>query len=104
MLFKYIVMRPKRNLARLARQLAREDGSDRDAIAQRIWRALNPKTAYGKKVRKYLREELFERGITIRTMHNGKTQDVLVGDMLDAGLALTDVLSDMETSLRDIFE
>jgi hypothetical protein len=103
-LWRHITMKPKRNLTKLARQLAREDGIDEGAIAQRLWRALNPKTAYGKRVREYLREELFERGINIRTIDkSGKTQDTLVSDMLDAGLSLGDLLSEIENSLHDIF-
>jgi hypothetical protein len=105
LLYRYISMKPKRSVARLVRQLAGEDGSDKDAITQRIWRAINSKTAYGRKVQAYLQEELFERGITIRTKDkSGKMVDTLVGDMVDAGLTLRDVLFDMETSLHDIFD
>jgi hypothetical protein len=107
MLWRYISMKPKRNVALLARELAKEDGSNRHSIAQHIWRAVNPKTAYGKKVQEYLREDLFERGVTVRTVDdNGKTEDILVGDILDAGLTLDDVLSklELEVSLRDIFD
>jgi hypothetical protein len=107
LLFRYIYMRPKRgDVAKLVRQLAREDGSDKDAITQSIWRAVNTKTAYGKKVRAYLREEMFERGITVRTQDNsGQWIDVWAGDLLNSiGKSPDDALSELEASLRDIFE
>ena len=67
LLLRYITMKPKRNLSKLAREMAAEEDVDEAAIAQRLWRALNRKTAYGKKVREYLREDLLERGITVQT-------------------------------------
>jgi hypothetical protein len=106
LLFRYIYMKPKRgDVAKLVRQLAREDGIDKDAITQSLWRALNTKTPYGKKVRAYLREELHERGITVRTQdNNGRWIDVWATDFLHGfGKSPDDALSDLETSLRDTF-
>jgi hypothetical protein len=106
LLLSYLYMKPKRSVAKLVRELARGDGSDKDAITQSIWRAVNTKTAYGKKVRAYLREEMFERGVTVQTQDNkGQWINVWAADFLGSiGKSPDDTLSELETSLRDIFD
>jgi hypothetical protein len=97
-------MKPKRNAALLTRQLAEKDDRDLDAIGRAVWRAINAKEDFGKKVRRYLREELHERGITMRLVRNGKAVDVLTGDFFE-GLALEDAFNEVDgLSERDIFE
>ena len=103
-LWQYITMKPKRNAALLTRQLAEKDDRDLDAIGRAVWRAINAKEYFGKKVRRYLREELHERGITMRLVRNGKAVDVLTGDFFE-GLALEDAFNEVDgLSERDIFE
>jgi hypothetical protein len=109
LLWRYITMKPNRNMALLARQLEAEEagkksGRDREAIIQAIWRATNAKEDFGKKVRDYLRAELFERGITARIEHNGKWADVLAGDFFE-GFALEDAFDELDNlTERDIFD
>jgi hypothetical protein len=106
-LWRYITMKPKRNVALLTRQIAEEDDRDLDAIGRAVWRALNAKEDFGKRVRDYLREELHERGITMRLFRDGKAVDVWAGDFFNSldDNSLDDAFNELDSLLeRDIFE
>jgi hypothetical protein len=98
-------------VALLTRQIAEEqEDRDLDAIGRAVWRAINAKEDFGKRVRRYLREELHERGITARLVRNGKAVDVLAGSFFEGfgredETSLDDAFNELDGILeRDIFE